>query len=84
MIYERVNMNPRVIINYLVDSTELDESINNLKNITDRNIIKVSNIESNSIDYVIKDVNELSEIIKNADINDIKPMMLVTEEEIIN
>ena len=71
MIYERVNMNPRVIINYLVDSTELDESINNLKNITDRNIIKVSNIESNSIDYVIKDVNELSEIIKNADINDI-------------
>lgn len=71
MIYERVNMNPRVIINYLVDSNELDESINNLKNLTDRNIIKVSNIESNSIDYVIKDVNELSEIIKNADINDI-------------
>lgn len=69
-IYERVNRNPRVIVNYIVSDDEVDESINNLKSITDRKIITVSNIDSN-VDYKIKGVSELKDIINNADINDI-------------
>lgn len=70
LIYERVNMNPRVIVNY-VDDNDLNNSILRLKSITNRNIIKVSNINSNEVDYVIKNVNELKDIINSSDINDI-------------
>lgn len=70
MIYERVNMNPRVIVNYILDY-DLIDSIERLKSITNRKVITVSNIESKEIDYVIKDVNELKDIINKSDINDI-------------
>lgn len=70
LIFERVNRNPRVIINYVVNDIEITDSINYLKSITNRNIITVSNIDSD-VTYVIKEVNELDRIIKEADINDI-------------
>ena len=71
LIYQRVNMNPRVIINYLLDPSELDDSIKLLKDVTNRNLITVSNIDSNSVNYVIKSVDELTNIINSSDINDI-------------
>ena len=71
LIYQRVNMNPRVIVNYLLDSSDLDDSIKLLKDVTNRNLITVSNINSTSVNYVIKSVDELTNIINSSDINDI-------------
>jgi len=70
-IYNRVNKNPRVIINYLASDLDLTDSLNNIKDISNRNIICVSNIENSNVNYVIKDVNELRDIINNSDINDL-------------
>lgn len=70
-IYNRVNKNPRVIINYLANDLDLTDSLNNIKDISNRNIICVSNIENSDVNYVINSVNELKEIINNADINDL-------------
>lgn len=70
-IYNRVNKNPRVIINYLASDSDLNESIGNIKRITSRIIITVSNIYDSNVDYVIKDVNEVKDIINSANINDI-------------
>ena len=71
LINERVNLNPRVIVNYIVDDSDIEISINRFKQSTNRNVITVSNIESDQVNKVIKDVNELTNIINDADINDI-------------
>lgn len=71
LINERVNLNPRVIVNYIVDDSDIENVINRFKQSTNRNVITVSNIESDQVNKVIKDVNELTDIINSADINDI-------------
>ncbi len=69
MFYQRVNRNPRVIINYIVSDSELEESINNLKAISNRDIVCVSNIDSSLVNYVISSTDELANIINSASID---------------
>ncbi len=71
LIYQRVNSNPRVILNYIVDESGIEETINNIKSITSRRIIAVSNIKSDIVNNTIKDVSEVTDIINKADIDDI-------------
>ena len=71
LINERVNHNPRIVLNYIVNDIDLEVEVNNLKSITDRNVIVVSNIDSNINSYTLKDVNELNDIINGADTNDL-------------
>ena len=71
LINERVNHNPRIVLNYIVNDLDLETEVNNLKSITDRNVIVVSNIYSNINSYTLKDVNELNDIINGADTNDL-------------
>ena len=71
LINERVNLNPRVIVNYIVNDSDIVDVIDKFKQATNRKVISVSNIESNSVDSIITDVNELTKIINNLDINDI-------------
>lgn len=71
LINERVNLNPRVIVNYIVSDNDITSVIDNFKQATNRKVIAISNIESNSVDKVINEVNELTSIINNLDINDI-------------
>ena len=71
LIYERVNLNPRIILHYITSDSDLETSINNLKNITDRNIVTISNLESDLVNHTIRDTNELKDIINGVSSSDI-------------
>ena len=58
-------------MNYIVNDSDIVDVIDKFKQATNRKVISVSNIESNSVDSIITDVNELTKIINNLDINDI-------------
>ena len=71
LIYERVNLNPRIILNYITSDNELADSINNLKSITDRNIVTISNLKNELVNYTISSTDELKDIINGASSSDI-------------
>lgn len=70
-IMERINKNPRVILNLTLDKNDYEYIISSIKKITARHIIVISNNPLFEPNYLIKDINEIKDIIKSVDINSI-------------
>ena len=74
-ISERVNKNPRVILHLVNDLADYNYYLDNLKNITDKNIITISNVKEYNPTHYILDNNEVKSIINNASIDSIIVIM---------
>lgn len=70
-ILERVNKNPRVIIHLTNEIKDYEYVLSNIKKITSRTIIVISNNPLFKPNYLIKDNEEIKDIIKSVDINSI-------------
>ncbi|MBP5445936.1 MAG: hypothetical protein J6Y28_07180 [Acholeplasmatales bacterium] len=67
-ISERVNFNPRVILHLAFNLDDYNYYLDELKKITERDIITISNNEEFNPNYLIKENEEIKDIINNAKI----------------
>ena len=70
-ILERVNKNPRVIIHLTNDLIDFEYVLSNIKKITSRTINVISNNPLFKPNYLIKNNEEIKDIIKSVDINSV-------------
>lgn len=71
LISERVNKNPRVILHLAFDQNDYNYYLDELKKITERNIVTISNNKSFNPNYLIIDENEVKDIINKENIDSI-------------
>ena len=68
-IMERINKNPRVILHLALDLNDYNYVVSNIKKITSWPVKTISNNPLFKPDFLIKDTNEIKDIINSADIN---------------
>lgn len=68
-MHERVNLNPRVVLNHM-DSSDLDLLKDLIAKATKKKVYVISNSSDYKPDYLCEDIDEISKVILNANIND--------------
>lgn len=70
-VFERINRNPRVILNHIQDIVEYNDAVENVKSASKREVITISNKEMFDSTYTIKDVVEIKDIMFGVSNDDI-------------